>query len=458
MMPTNSTSTQQASSTRVNTPPATEFWVQFEEQLLDGRFPLNKYAGSFQSGAVFLSELGGQEEPRVVVKLVSAAASDAQALASSWSIAHTLQHHNLVRVYATGQASVGGLRVVYAVTDHADEGLDSIIQLRSLSESEARELLESSAHAVDFLQGRGLLHGSLEPSAIVAVGDAIKLTTDRVIPAAQGRTVRRELDPYDAPEVPAAGRSVASEIWALGAILYRALTRRLPGAPDAPAMSALPQPFAAILPNCLANDPAQRWMPRSIVDALGGVQPEFKPITRRASPPNTATLLPTASRPAWWKISIVAIGVLLLFIAWFAIRSRQTKRVAAVLPPAASRLKSSQQPPVAGQPAPMTGQVSPFTSPAAQPRLAESPARGRQRTIWRVVVYTYSTAAEAEKKAAAINRRWPDLNAAVFSPADHPPVLVVIGGTMDRDAANQLRRRVLASGFPSDTYISNYSR
>ena len=376
MMPTNSTSTHQASSTRVNTPPATEFWVQFEEQLLDGRFPLNKYAGSFQSGAVFLSELGGQEEPRVVVKLVSAAAGDAQALASSWSIAHTLHHPNLVRVYATGQASVGGLRMVYAVTDHADEGLDSIIQLRSLSESEARELLESSAHAVDFLQGRGLLHGSLEPSAIVAVGDAIKLETDHVIPAAQGRTVRRELDPYDAPEVLAAGRSVASEIWALGAILYRALTRRLPGAPDAPAMSALPQPFAAILPNCLANDPAQRWTPRSIVDALGGVQPGFTPIPRQHAPPNTATLLPTESRPAWWKISIVALAVLLLFIAWFAIRSR-TDEAGGRHPPACCQpSKAGQQPHVAGPTGADAGKVSPFTPPATQPRLAESPARG----------------------------------------------------------------------------------
>lgn len=458
MMPTNSTSTEQTSSTRFNAAPVSDFWSQFEEQMLAGQFPLNKYAGSFHSGAIFLSELDSHEHQRVAVKLVSAAASDALWLAASWSIAHGLQHPNVVRVYATGQASLGGLRVVYAVTDYAEESLDSIVGERCLSESEARELLEASAQALGFLHSKGLLQGSLEPSAIVAVGDAIKLVSDHVIPVPEGRALRRELGPYDAPEVATAGRSVASDVWALGAILYQALSRRPPALPDHSDMLALPQPFARILPNCLAPDPVQRWTARSIVGALGGVRPEFTPVARQTPRANIATLLPTASRADWWKIAIGALAVVLLFVAWFATRSRATKGAAAAIPPAASRVKPAQQPLVASQPTPISAEVSPFTPPTAQPRLAESPARLRQRTIWRVVVYTYSTAAEAEKKADAINRRWPDLRAAVFSPADHPPVLVVVGGTMDRDAANQLRRRVVASGFPSDTYINNYSR
>ena len=176
MMSTNST--PQASTTRFNTAPATEFWSQFEEQLLDGRFPLQKHVGGFQSGAIFLSELGGGEQQRVAVKLVSAAASDAQWLGSSWRIAHSLQHPNLVRVYATAQASLGGLRVVYAVTDYAEESLDGILEERCLTESEALELLVASAHALGFLHIKGLLPGLLEPSSIVAVGDAVKLACD----------------------------------------------------------------------------------------------------------------------------------------------------------------------------------------------------------------------------------------------------------------------------------------
>ncbi|MGA7415146.1 MAG: hypothetical protein WBW33_32040 [Bryobacteraceae bacterium] len=455
-MPTNST--PQTSAARFSAAPATQYWSQFEEQLLDGRFPLNKHVGRFQSGAIFLSELEGGEHQRVTVKLVSAASSDAQWLGSSWRIAHGLQHPNVVRVYATGQTSLGGLRVVYAVTDYVDESLDCVLEERSLTESEARELLEASARALGLLHGKGLLQGSLEPSAIVAVGDAIKLISDHLMPIADGRAIRPQPGPYDAPEVATSGRSPASDVWALGSILYQALTRRLPAAADDPAMLALPQPFARILPNCLAPDLSRRWMPRAIEGALGNGRNEPAVVARLAAPLNSATLLPTVNRAAWWKIAVAAVAILLLSVAWFAKTSRATIPAAPPTPAASQVIKPARPVPAAPNPAPISGKVSPFTPPAAQPRLAESPARARQRTIWRVVVYTYSTAAEAEHKAAALNRRWPDLHAAVFSPADHPPVLVVVGGTMDRDAANQLRQRLLASGFPSDTYVNNYSR
>jgi hypothetical protein len=458
MMSTNSTSTQLASNTPFNTAPITEFWSQFEGQLLDGRFPLNKYKGSFRSGALFLSELDGGGQQRVAVKLVSAVASDAQLLASSWMIAHRLQHPNVVRVYATAVASLGGLRVVYAVADYAEESLDCVLEERSLTESEARELLESSVHALDFLHGKGLLQGSLEPAAIVSVGEAIKLVSDHLVPVSEGRSVRRQPGPYDAPEVALAGRSPASDVWALGAILYQAVTRRLPTAADHPGMLTLPQPFSRILPNCLAHDPSQRWMPRAIEAGLSGTNSEVTPVARHPAPANTATLLPDASRSAWWKVAIAALAVALLFVAWFA-TSRAAKRAAAAITPHATSVKLAPQAPVASQPAPITGKISPITPPAGQPGLAEGgPAQTPRRSMWRVVVYTYSTAAEAEKKATDINRRWPELRASVFSPADHPPVLVVVGGTMDRDAANRLRRQVLASGFPADTYINNYAR
>src|SRR5271165_2997952 len=415
MMPTNSA--PQASSSRLSAAPETEFWSQFEEQLLDGRFPLRKFVSGFQTGATFLSQLDGPEQQRVAVKVVSAAARDAQWLSLSWGLAQRLQHPNVVRVYATAQASLGGLRVVYAVTDYADESLECILEERSLTESEGRELLLTCSHALHFLHRKGLIHGSLEPSAIVAVGEAIKLLSDHLTPISEGRAVRRELGQYDPPEVATAGRSPASDVWALGAIVYQALTRQLPATASHSAMLALPQPFATILPNCLTRDPGQRWMPSAIEGALPGAASDSAPVTSKVTPAKIATLSPMASGVAWWKIAGPALGVLLLLVVWFAKASRPVQPAPAATPPSASRAKPAQPIPAPPRPAPITVKVSPFTPPAAKTRLAEeSPVHAQQRSIWRVVVYTYSTAAEAERKAAAINRRWPELHASVFSP------------------------------------------
>jgi len=453
-------STAQASIGGASAEPAKEFWGQFDGQLLDGRFPLQKYLGGFQTGAIFHSRLDGQGQQRVAVKLVSAAASDAQWLSSSWSLAQTLNHPNLVRVYATAQASLGGLRVVYAVTDDADETLESILEERSLTEAEARELLLTSASALSFLHGNGLLQSSLNPWSIVSVGESIKLLSDHLIPVTKGRDARREPGPYDAPEVATAGCSPASDVWALGATAFQALTQRLPAAAESSAMLALPPPFATILPNCLERDPGQRWLPRSIESALRGAASESAPATGAVLAKMAVPVRAPAVRGvAWWKITVASLALLLLLVAWFEKTSRRAPRNAPAIPPSASRVKPPQPTTDPPKPAPTIGKVSPFTPPDTQRKLAEeSPPHAQRRSIWRVVVYTYSTAAEADRKSAVINRKWPAFHASVFSPADHPPVLVVVGGPMDRDAANHLRRQLLASGFPSDTYVNNYSR
>lgn len=451
-----------ASVSVVNTPAPGEFWIQFEEQTLDGRFSLLKFIDAFQTGAVFLSRLEGQQQ-FVAVKMVSMAVTDAQYLGLSWKIAEQLQHPNLVRVYATGQASLGGLRVVYAVTDYWDESLDRILAERSLTPQEARDLMLNGAHALDFLHGKGLLQACLGPSAVVAVGDAIKLSSDHLVPVGQGRTLHRSPQPDDAPELSSAGASPASDIWGLGATVYTALTQRQPSTADRSAILALPAPFSEILSHCLLANPAQRWTTGAIEGALGAPRLGTSKSSYAAPPaakPTFARVIEPTSRKggiASWKVAIAAVAVLLaLFV--IVISLRRPARVA----PATSQTVAREQPSVPPAPpakaAEVTGKVSPFVPPAEQSKApARSPANSNSRSVWRVVVYTYKTSEEAERKVASLNQRWPELHVAVFAPSDHPPILVVVGGPMNRDGATRLRRTLVASGFPSDTYINNYS-
>jgi hypothetical protein len=76
---------------------------------------------------------------------------------------------------------------------------------------------------------------------------------------------------------------------------------------------------------------------------------------------------------------------------------------------------------------------------------------------WRVIAYTYRHEQQANKKAATISQRHPELHADVFRPNEASPYLVTVGGTMDRDEALTLAKKVRHEGLPRDTYAQNYS-
>ncbi len=87
------------------------------------------------------------------------------------------------------------------------------------------------------------------------------------------------------------------------------------------------------------------------------------------------------------------------------------------------------------------------------------PADAQPRTIWRVVLYTYSREQDAQNKAREIGEKRSDLHPEVFAAGDSGgPYLVVAGGRMNREAAARLRQRAVREGMPHDTYIQNYSR
>ena len=69
---------------------------------------------------------------------------------------------------------------------------------------------------------------------------------------------------------------------------------------------------------------------------------------------------------------------------------------------------------------------------------------------------TYGSAQAARAKVEDINAKFPQLNAQMLSVGDHPSHMVVVGGKMGREQAAKLRDKLLAEGFPTDTYIQNF--
>jgi len=78
------------------------------------------------------------------------------------------------------------------------------------------------------------------------------------------------------------------------------------------------------------------------------------------------------------------------------------------------------------------------------------------RDQWRVIAYTYRYEAQADKKAATLAQKHPELQPEVFRPNGVDPYLVTVGGTMGKDEAFGLIRKVRHEGLPHDTYAQNY--
>lgn len=117
--------------------------------------------------------------------------------------------------------------------------------------------------------------------------------------------------------------------------------------------------------------------------------------------------------------------------------------------------------PKAAPPAPKSSPQS-VPRPVAVVKPLPPPPQPQNETVnhaeWRVIAYTYSNHAAAERRAAAITEKWPGARVDVFQPKSHSPYLVALGGWMTRDDAVRLLKIARGKGLPRDTYIQNYTR
>ncbi len=282
-------------------------WKLWEGETVGGRFPLVRYLGGSEHCAVFLTE--HRERDRVVkavIKLTPAAAQNGELQLSRWRQAAELSHPHLISIYEMGRFELRGEKLVYVVTEWAEENLAEVIPGRALTPAEVREMLESVLDALIYLHGKGFLHGHIKPANIMASGDQLKVSSD---------SLRRKGEPLDEPgdqnafDPPELARGVipmsqaaapAGDVWSLGMTLVEALTQKLPVVrteeqQDPLFPQSLPEPFLDIAKHCLIRRPEGRWTVAQIADRLKGQAPVSD--TQAASPKIQAPLRVTGRQP-----------------------------------------------------------------------------------------------------------------------------------------------------------------
>ncbi len=241
----------------------TEASKQWEGQIVEGIFPLRQFLGGSDHSAVFLTEYSEGHPQRAAIKLFPAAPAIAEAQLSRWESAAQLSHPNLLRLFRGGRCRIDGNDLLYLVMEYAEEDLSQILPQRALTQEETLDMLGPVLDALEYLHGKGFVHGDLKPANILATGDRLKLSSDAISRAGESNSVSRGAGPYDPPETSSGMLTPAADVWSLGMTLVEILTQRMPewqrGSNLEPVVPAkLPASFLEIVRQCLRLEPQRR--------------------------------------------------------------------------------------------------------------------------------------------------------------------------------------------------------
>ncbi|HEX9111615.1 MAG TPA: TonB family protein [Terriglobales bacterium] len=249
-----------------------DHWKRWEGQVVKGEIPLVRFLGGSEHSAVFLTDKGAGGNAQTAVKFVAAASVDANDQLRQWKAAADLDHPNVIRIFESGRCELGGTDFLYVLTEYGEEDLSQILPQRALADGETRQLLDAVLKGLAYVHAKGLVHGRLKPSNILATGDVVKISSDSLGAAGEAKGRQREKSVYDAPEAASGQFGPSADVWWLGVTLVEVLTQRLPVLDSAQGRMTLPagipEPFQEIAGRCLQVDPGRRWTVAEIVARL----------------------------------------------------------------------------------------------------------------------------------------------------------------------------------------------
>jgi hypothetical protein len=404
---------------------------------VNAKYTIGKCLAEGERQAVYDTLFDGR--PAIIKLCLPEGSRDASDLLAGFSAAKSLVHPHLITVYDFGQATVSNTSVLFIVTERADESLGPVLRERTLDDQEMRDLLNGVLPALGYLHSKGYIHGHILPSNVLACGDTVKLSADRLRSLHGSPGVVAPPGLHDAPETGKGVFTPAADVWSLSVLTLEALT----GSPLESSVGQLRAPFRQIVEGGLNRDPEQRWSVRKIAETLPGAEHPEEPHTPR-QPPATSLALPSFAlrppdreddEPRYRKLVGKAVGGALAAAALCGLLIWNAHR----------------NPPAPPAPAPVSAaeSVKQDTPPLSYAQAAE-PAG------WAVVGAAFRKQADAARRAAEIQKQHPALHARVY-PADPKAkrFLVIFAAGMTEAQAKRQLDRARRSGASRGTYITH---
>jgi WD40 repeat protein/predicted Ser/Thr protein kinase len=267
-----------------------------------------------------------------------------------------LRHPNVVQVYEVGEAS-GQL---YLALEYIAGGtLDDRLAGTPQSAREAASLVEVLARTMHYAHTQGIIHRDLKPANILLTEEGVPKVADfglaRLVESSDGPTRTSEVlgtPSYMAPEQAAARHNEvgpATDVWALGAILYECLTGSPPFKAAMPLLTlhqvvhhdppspgwlvpGVPRDLETICLKCLQKEPAARY--RSAADLADDLRRflEGRPVLARPVGPVMRAWKWARANPlpailgVLVLLSVLAGTVVAAFLAGWALDREATAR------------------------------------------------------------------------------------------------------------------------------------
>jgi len=291
-------------------------------RILDGRYRLDERLGAGGMSVVWRGTDLVLRRPVAVKVLASDHAVSPAArrrIQAEARAAAQLSHPHVTGVFDYGETDEGGVRVPYVVMELLPgRTLAQRLADGPLPPRQALRVLAEVADALAAAHARDLVHRDVKPSNVMLTPSGAKVL-DFGIAAVVGR---EELEAeglllgtpaYLAPERLTLGRvSPASDVYALGLLVHRALTDRLPWLaetttrmieahryvdPDPlPPLPGVPPSVNAVCDRCLAKDPAARPTAAEVAAVLAEAAGVTTPARDDDGP---ASLVAVAAPPAF---------------------------------------------------------------------------------------------------------------------------------------------------------------
>ncbi|WP_436535449.1 serine/threonine-protein kinase [Actinoplanes sp. HUAS TT8] len=339
--------------------------------LINGRYRLGEMLGRGGMSVVWRAddEVLGRE---VAVKVLSAALADdpglRQRIRAEARAAAGLRHPGIVEVFDYSEFTEAGRTLSYVVMELVEgRSMDDMLTAGRLPWRLAVLIGAQVAAALAAAHRAGIVHRDVKPGNVMVTATGVKLV-DFGISATVG-----ELDGQDgivlgtpaylAPER-VTGQPVrpATDVYALGLLLYRALAGQMPwnattvtqmvkahvytSPAPLPAVPGLPAEARRLLERSLAKKPGDRPSSGEIAETLGGIcglPPQT--LMRTAAVPTVALPLLRRRRPRQVLVGAAAAGVLALSAAWWSLDEVPVSPQAAAATPTSTPATSTSSSP-----------------------------------------------------------------------------------------------------------------